>query len=116
MDHAVNTLAAPDLVPAAPLAARLRVMGATGRFAPEVIERFAAFVLGAPDEALFRASPFRVAAHLGIEPQEGLDLFLHATLSGILEFTWGVLCPYCAALVTTPGGLRALQTQARCQF
>src|SRR5262245_34417591 len=81
-----------------------------------VIDAFAAYLTGAPDEGLFRMSPLRYAASRGISEQEAIDLFLHATHAGILEFAWGVLCPGCMGFLTTPGGLRALHRASHCNF
>jgi class 3 adenylate cyclase len=61
-------------------------------------------------------SPLRYASAQGIAAQEGIDLFLHATHAGILEFAWGVLCPGCLAFLTTAGGLRSLDKGKRCNF
>ena len=52
----------------------------------------------------------------GVPENEAVDLFLRATHAGILEFTWGVLCPGCAAFLTTPAALRSIQRTRDCQM
>ena len=80
------------------------------------LDAFKAFLNSASDEALFRMSPLRYAAEQGLPEQEAIDLFLHATHAGILEFAWGVLCPGCLAFLTTAGGLRSLDRKKHCNF
>ncbi len=95
---------------------RLDTLRANGEIRAELLDGLGAFLTTAPDEELFRMSPLRYAAAQGIPEQEGIDLFLHATRVGILEFAWGVLCPGCLAFLTTPGGLRSLRQRKRCTF
>jgi class 3 adenylate cyclase len=95
---------------------RLEVLRSYPRFRPETIERFARFIETAPEEALFRTSPMHFAADEGVPENEAVDLFLRATHAGILEFTWGVLCPWCASFLTTPAALRSLQRSRDCQM
>lgn len=94
---------------------RLDALRATDALPSPVIDTFRAFLLDAPEEALFRASPVRWAADHAVTEQVAIDLFLHATHAGILEFAWGLLCPGCMAFLTTPGALRALQRR-HCNF
>jgi class 3 adenylate cyclase len=98
------------------LASRLETLSADHAIRPEVLTRFTRFLEEAPEEALFRMSPLRYAAAHGLSDNEGIDLFLRATHVGILEFSWGVLCPACAAFITTPAGLRSLRKDNACQL
>lgn len=95
---------------------RLAVLRSHPRFRPGTIDRFARFIETAPDEALFRTSPMHFAQEHGVPENEAIDLFLRATHTGILEFTWGVLCPMCGAFLTTPAALRSLQRERACQM
>jgi class 3 adenylate cyclase len=96
--------------------ARLEAVRDASGFDQAVLDAFAHFIRTAPDEDLFRTNPYRYAAQTGITEQQAIDLFLYATHAGILEFNWGVLCPNCYAFVTSPGGLRAIKTQAHCDI
>jgi class 3 adenylate cyclase len=98
------------------LANRLEALRSHPRFRPETIDRFARFIETAPEEALFRTSPMHFAEDYGVQENEAIDLFLRATHTGILEFTWGVLCPICGAFLTTPAALRSLQRERDCQM
>lgn len=98
------------------LALRLDALRGKDALSAAILDAFATFLAGAPDEALFRMSPLRYAAERGIAEQEAIDLFLHATHVGILEFAWGVLCPGCLAFLTTEGGLRSLDKGKHCNF
>ncbi|MBK8029730.1 MAG: adenylate/guanylate cyclase domain-containing protein [Chloroflexi bacterium] len=96
------------------LAARLNAVKDLGKFDAKVIDDFASYLLTAPDEDLFRVSPYYYANRTGLSVREATDLFLYATHFGLLEFNWGVLCPSCHAFITSPGGLRAIQNQDYC--
>lgn len=98
------------------LETRLEALRSHPRFRPETIDRFARFIATAPEEALFRMSPMHFAQEHGVPENEAIDLFLRATHTGILEFTWGVLCPMCGAFLTTPAALRSLQRERACQM
>lgn len=95
---------------------RLDALRAKDEIRAKALDDLGAFLVSAPDEALFRMSPLRYAAANGLSEQEGIDLFLNAAHVGILEFAWGVLCPGCMGFLTTPGGLRSLHQKQRCKF
>ena len=97
------------------LAPRLAALRGKDEIAPGLLDDLKVFLERASDEELFRMSPLRYAAAHQIPEQQAIDLFLHATHAGILEFAWGVLCPGCMAFLTTPGGLRGIQKK-RCQL
>lgn len=98
------------------LAARLDAVRANGGFAPKVIDTFAAFLDSASDLQLFRMSPLRYATETKTDPDVAVDLFLHATHSGILDFSWGVICQQCGSFLNTVAGLRSLSHDKRCQL
>ncbi len=100
----------------AALKSRLELVRAQAAFRPETLDRFAHFLETAPEEALFRMSPLGFAAANGVPEHEAVDLFLRATHAGLLEFTWGVLCPGCGAFLTTPAALRSLKRERTCQL
>ena len=97
-------------------AARFQALKYSGGFPDPVVDRFAKFIEAAPEEQLFRMSPLRSARQIDIPERAAVDLFLHATHVGILDFSWGVLCPMCASFLTTAGGLRSLREGRRCNF
>lgn len=98
------------------LTSRLELVRAQASIRPETLDRFARFLETASEEALFRMSPLRFAATHEVPENEVVDLFLRATHAGLLEFTWGVLCPGCGAFLTTPAALRSLKRERTCQL
>ncbi len=56
-------------------------------------------LLQSPDDwSCFRINPRAFATELGIAEQAALDLFLHATRSGLLDLRFNLLCPGCGGL------------------
>jgi class 3 adenylate cyclase len=95
---------------------RLTAVQKAGGFTPAVINAFVQFLSDAPDEALFRTNPLRYAAHTGTPEATAAELFLYAAHAGVLEFSWGVICPICGAFVSTDHALRALNDEQVCAF
>lgn len=93
---------------------RLNIVKQRGGFSDEVVAKLADHLERAPDEALFRMNPLRFAEQHGLSRRVGVDLFLLATHAGVLDFSWGVLCPWCHAFLNTSPLVRALQAQRRC--
>lgn len=98
------------------LTSRLDVIRATDKFAAETLDHFADFIVTAPDEELFRMSPFRYAERAAISKATAIDLFLYATHAGLLNFNWGTICPSCGAFITKESGLRWLNTHQHCSL
>ncbi len=98
------------------LTTRLDAVRANGEFAPEVIDQFAEFLNTASEEELYRMSPLRYGAAHALTEAQAIDLFLHATHTGILEFNWGLLCPSCGAFLTTASALKALTLNQKCEL
>lgn len=100
----------------AALTTRLDAVRANGEFAPEVIDQLAEFLNTATEEQLYRMSPLRYAIDHKLDESVAIDLFLHATHAGIMEFNWGVLCPGCGAFLTTASALKTLTLKQRCEL
>lgn len=98
------------------LGGRLDSVRVAGGFDAAVVDRFGAWLLGAPEEAVFRASPLRYAEEAGLAEQTAVDLFLHAVRAGVLDFTWGLTCPGCAGFIRTAVGLRGLAGSRHCPY
>jgi class 3 adenylate cyclase len=94
---------------------RLDLVARNQKFSDGLVERFGQWIQTAEDADLFRVGVVQWAKAHEVGEDEALDLFLHATKAGIFEMTWGVLCPSCGMLVTTPGGLKALGPDPHCQ-
>lgn len=98
------------------LQSRFAALQNAGRFDAAVVGGFARYIDEAPDEKLFRMNPYRYAAEAGIGEREAVDLFLHAAHAGVVEFSWGVLCPACGSFITTDHALRALSHERSCEI
>ncbi len=97
------------------LASRLGAVQSAGNFDPQVVAQLGAWLQGASDEDLFRTNPWIYAEDHALDRRTALDLFLHATHLGVLDFSWGILCPMCGSFITTEAGLRSLQN-SHCHF
>lgn len=93
---------------------RLSAVQSAGHFDAHVVGGLARYIAEAPDEKLFRMNPYRYAAETGITERDAVDLFLHAAHAGVVEFSWGVICPACGAFITTDHALRALNEDRDC--
>jgi hypothetical protein len=98
----------------ATLPSRLAAVKRAGRFDAAVVGTFARYLAEAPDEKLFRMNPYRYAKETGTPERVTVDLFLYAANAGVVEFSWGVLCPICGSFVTTEHALRALNEERTC--
>jgi class 3 adenylate cyclase len=98
------------------LAARLDAIAKASSLPLALIERFGRWAQTADDGELFRFNPLTWAAKHEVDEDQAVDLLLHATKVGILEMSWGVICPFCGVLITTPGGLRALGPNPHCRI
>src|SRR6201987_6239144 len=96
------------------LQSRLAAVKNAGRFDAAVVGSLARYLAEAPDEKLFRMNPYHYAKETGTPERVAGDLFLHATHAGVVEFSWGVLCPACGSFVTTDHALRALNKERMC--
>lgn len=91
------------------LSARLDVVRASPSLPASAVDALGAHLRDAPEEELFRMSPVRWAREKGVTETAAIELFLRATHAGVLEFSWGVLCPWCAGFLSTPAALRTVE-------
>ena len=95
---------------------RLDLVARDSRVDPSLLTHFGQWVRSATDEELFKIDVLEWSEKHKTSVDEALDLFLHAARAGIMEMSWGVICPFCGMLVTTPGGLRALGPNPHCRL
>ena len=67
------------------------------------------------DEDVAQMRPFLLADEWGLERMMVLRMFLYATVAGILELHWDILCPNCRISRDVFRSLRDLQGQAHCE-
>ena len=95
---------------------RLTALEAARAWSPRVVSRLETLIRTGPDEALLRINPIRFAAERGIAEREAVDLFLHATLVGLFEMDWALLCPVCSDVVANFRSLGAVQQHYHCNL
>ena len=104
------------MIDEAVLEERLTKLEAAKNWSPRVVSRLETLIRSGPDEAVFRINPIRFAAERGIAENEAIDLFLHATLAGVVEMDWLLYCPVCSDVVANFRSLRAVHNQYHCHL
>ena len=66
------------------------------------------------EEALFRINPLQFASEKAIGETEAIDLFLHATLAGLVEMDWLLVCPMCSDVVESLRSLHSVHSHFHC--
>ena len=96
------------------LAGIRRALVGDARQAEPLVARLADFITTSDDLAAARIRPYVLAEQWGTGRHETLQLFLHATRAGLLDFSWDLVCPHCrGAKVTTPS-LDGVRPEAHC--
>jgi class 3 adenylate cyclase len=81
---------------------------------PGLVERLRAHVSTADELAASRMRPYALADAWGTGRAETLDLFLHATRAGMLDFSWDILCPHCRGSGPGRQSLSAVASDSHC--
>lgn len=96
------------------LEGRLTALEAARSWSPRVVSRLETLLRSETEEALFRINPVQFAAEKAIPEAEAIDLFLHATLAGLFEMDWLLVCPICSDVVESFRSLRTLHNHFHC--
>ena len=83
-------------------------------WSPRVISKFETLIRSGDDLSLYRINPLAFARDRTITEAESIDLFLHATRSGLFEMSWDVVCPQSGMVLDSFGALRTLKTHYVC--
>ena len=83
-------------------------------WSPRVISKFETLIRSGDDLSLYRINPLAFARDRAISEAESIDLFLHATRSGLFEMSWDVVCPQSGMVLDSFGALRTLKTHYVC--
>ncbi|MBR0821796.1 adenylate/guanylate cyclase domain-containing protein [Bradyrhizobium liaoningense] len=83
-------------------------------WSPRVISKFETLIRNGDDLSLYRINPLAFARDRAITEAESIDLFLHATRSGLFEMSWDVVCPQSGMVLNSFGALRTLKTHYVC--
>jgi len=90
-----------------------KLTGEAGQ-APELVERLCTYVSTSDDLVVAKMRPYAVADAWGTDRAATLDLFLHATRAGMLDFSWQVLCPHCRGSKPGRAHLSAVTSEEHC--
>jgi adenylate cyclase len=85
------------------------------REAPDRVHRLATYLRHANIYEVGRLRPYELADVWKLDRQAVLQLFLNATLAGILEIRWELVCPSCRTAAAVVPTLADLQKHATCQ-
>jgi class 3 adenylate cyclase len=82
--------------------------------APEIARPLANWVLTAAEEDVAGMRPLELALRWGTDGRATLEAFLQATLAGLLEMRWELLCPSCRGVKATASHLEDLDGSGFC--
>jgi class 3 adenylate cyclase len=83
-------------------------------WSPRVVSKFETLIRSGDDLSLYRVNPLAFARDRAISETESIDLFLHATRSGLFNMSWDVVCPQSGMVLDSFGALRTLKTHYVC--
>jgi class 3 adenylate cyclase len=79
-----------------------------------LVRRLCGYIEAADDMSLAKMRPYAIADAWGADRVATLDLFLHATREGMLDFSWEVLCPHCRGSRGGKGDLSGVSSEEHC--
>ncbi|NLS06575.1 adenylate/guanylate cyclase domain-containing protein [Rhizobium sp. P32RR-XVIII] len=77
---------------------------------PKVVDAIERLVREAPDRKLCRVNPLAFAASEGLNEEQVINAFLHASQLGVFDLSWNVLCPGCGGVLDANTSLRTVQS------
>jgi class 3 adenylate cyclase len=77
-------------------------------------DRLADFIEHADDFAARRIRPYKLADDWNEARRDVLEVCLHATRVGLLDFQWDLLCPMCRGPQESPQSLQDIHTDVHC--
>lgn len=95
---------------------RLSKLEASKSWSPRVVSRLETLIRSGSDEAVFRINPILFASERGLAEAEAIDLFLEATLAGLVEMDWLLYCPMCSDVVANFRSLRSVHNHYHCNL
>jgi class 3 adenylate cyclase len=76
---------------------------------PEIVDALERLVDEAPDRRLARVNALAFAAREGLDEEQTIAGFLHASRLGLFELSWNVLCPGCGGVLDANTSLKTVQ-------
>jgi class 3 adenylate cyclase len=83
--------------------------------ASELVARLIGLVERGDDLTLARLRPYALADVWKVDRRAVLELFLHATRAGLLEFRWDLLCPLCRGPKESAPTLSQVDSRVHCE-
>jgi hypothetical protein len=77
---------------------------------PAVADAMERLVLNAPDRKLNRINALAFADAYGLDAEDAVAGFLHASRLGLFEMSWNVLCPGCGGVLGVNTTLKTVQS------
>jgi class 3 adenylate cyclase len=77
----------------------------------EVLKKAEGAIRNSDDWKLKRINPLQFAKEHGLDAEETLDFFVHATKVGLFDFAYNLICPLCGGIVHTHYKLDQIQSQ-----
>lgn len=78
--------------------------------APEFVDALERLVRDAPDHKLGRVNALAFAAKEGLDEEQAIAGFLHASRLGLFELSWNVLCPGCGGVLDANTSLKSVRS------
>jgi class 3 adenylate cyclase len=79
-----------------------------------LVDLLCSHVAAADDFSASKMRPYALADAWGTGRRATLDLFLHATRAGMLDFSWEVLCPHCRGSKPGKADLAGVSSEEHC--
>jgi class 3 adenylate cyclase len=77
---------------------------------PDIADAIERLVIDAPDRKLCRVNVLAFAASEGLDEEQAINAFLHASSIGLFDVSWNVLCPGCGGVLDANTSLRTVQS------
>ncbi|CAN7250099.1 adenylate/guanylate cyclase domain-containing protein [Phyllobacterium sp. LjRoot231] len=77
---------------------------------PDIVEALERLVREAPDRKLGRVNALAFASNEGLDEEQTINAFLHASRLGLFEMSWNVLCPGCGGVLDANTSLKTVQS------
>ena len=81
----------------------------------EYVQLLRTLLAEAPDEDVAGMRPLAVAEDRGLDSRQTLEAFLHATVAGLVEMRWEMLCPGCRGAKADAAHLGELMATGHCE-
>jgi class 3 adenylate cyclase len=79
---------------------------------PDIVNIIERVVREAPDRHLNRINPLAFAKTHGIDEEQAIAAFLHASRLGLFDMSWNVLCPGCGGVLGANASLKTVHSDA----